>query len=74
VRRVALRKEMDAKREAQRVVKTTGKARNEADVPFGRNPLGLSAILELNPNFGRGHVECSARLPGTERLRRVPSL
>jgi hypothetical protein len=47
VRRVALCKEMDARREAQRVVKTTGKARNDADVPFGRNPLGQSAILEL---------------------------
>jgi hypothetical protein len=62
---------MDARREAQFVVKTTGKARNDADVPYRRNPLGLSAIVEPNPNFGRGHAECLDRLPGAERLGRV---
>ncbi len=64
---IALCKEMDARREAQLVVKTTGKARNDADVPYRRNPLGLSAIVEPNPNFGRGHAECLDRLPGAER-------
>jgi len=69
--RVALSKEMDARRDAKPVVPTTGKLRNEADVPSRRNPPG--PFPQSSAHCGRGQVEYSGRLLGTEVAQRRPS-
>ena len=69
--RVALCKDADARREAQRVATTTRKPRNAADAPCRRNPVGPGKfalgrrrfrLAQAQIYLGRGHVESSDRL------------
>ena len=69
--RVALCKDADARREAQRVATPTRKPRNAADAPCRRNPAGpggfalgrrRSRLAQAQIYLGRGHVEYSDRL------------
>jgi hypothetical protein len=64
--RGALCKEIDVRREAQRVAKATGQPCNDADIPY-RRTFGPILLFELATQRGRGQVEYSDSFPSPSR-------